>query len=95
MSVQGEQDYLRRAMLAGAREFLVKPCTGDELVESIRKVYRLEANKRRVMGSYQFLPPGGAGGGEEGSDQGRIFCRLQPQGRGRLYGAGHQPGCGP
>jgi DNA-binding NarL/FixJ family response regulator len=25
MSVQGEQDYLRRAMLAGAREFLVKP----------------------------------------------------------------------
>src|SRR5262245_30307153 len=25
MSVQGEQDYLRRSMLAGAREFLVKP----------------------------------------------------------------------
>ena len=25
MSVQGEPDYLRRAMLAGAREFLVKP----------------------------------------------------------------------
>jgi pilus assembly protein CpaE len=25
MSVQGEADYLRRSMLAGAREFLVKP----------------------------------------------------------------------
>src|SRR4051794_2003784 len=80
MSVQGEQDYLRRAMLAGAREFLVKPCTGDELVDSIRKVYRLEANKRRVMGQYQFVPPGGAGGGEEGSDQGRIFCVFSPKG---------------
>src|SRR3982750_3839849 len=28
MSVQSEPDYLRRAMLAGAREFLVKPCSG-------------------------------------------------------------------
>src|SRR5205814_1635543 len=32
MSVQGEQDYLRQAMRAGAREFLVKPFSGDELV---------------------------------------------------------------
>src|SRR5919108_3167955 len=32
MSVQGEQDYLRRAMLAGAREFLVKPFSGDDLI---------------------------------------------------------------
>ncbi|MFM2105317.1 MAG: hypothetical protein RL338_349, partial [Chloroflexota bacterium] len=32
MSVQGEADYLRRAMLAGAREFLVKPFSSDELV---------------------------------------------------------------
>src|SRR6266511_3410783 len=30
MSVQGEQDYLRRSMLAGAREFLVKPFSADE-----------------------------------------------------------------
>ena len=31
MSVQGEADYLRRSMLAGAREFLVKPFSSDEL----------------------------------------------------------------
>ena len=88
MSVQGEQDYLRRAMLAGAREFLVKPCTGDELVESIRKVYRLEANKRRVMGQYQFVPPGGPAAGEEGSTQGRIFCVFSPKGG---VGCGYWP----
>jgi pilus assembly protein CpaE len=29
MSVQGESDYLRRSMLAGAREFLVKPFSSD------------------------------------------------------------------
>jgi pilus assembly protein CpaE len=45
MSVQGERDYLRRAMQSGAREFLIKPFTGDELVSSIRRVYDLEAKK--------------------------------------------------
>src|SRR5437588_2619026 len=49
MSVQSEQDYLRRAMLAGAREFLVKPCSGDDLIRSIRHVYRLEASKRAMV----------------------------------------------
>src|SRR5664279_1728999 len=41
MSVQGEPDYLRRAMLAGAREFLVKPFSSDELAASIRQVHQL------------------------------------------------------
>ncbi len=41
MSVQGETDYLRRSMLAGAREFLVKPFTAEELCSSIRRVYSL------------------------------------------------------
>lgn len=45
MSVQGERDYLRRAMQSGAREFLVKPFTGDELVASIRRVYEMEEKK--------------------------------------------------
>jgi pilus assembly protein CpaE len=56
MSVQSEQDYLRRAMLAGAREFLVKPCSGDDLVKSIRHVYRLEASKRAMAVAQP--PPG-------------------------------------
>ncbi|RMF05259.1 MAG: response regulator [Chloroflexi bacterium] len=49
MSVQGEADYLRRSMLAGAREFLIKPFTSDELVQSIRRVYQLGASRRRAM----------------------------------------------
>ena len=45
MSVQGEADYLRRSMLAGAREFLVKPFSSDELSASIRQVSAREREK--------------------------------------------------
>ena len=55
MSVQAEADYLRRSMLAGAREFLIKPFSGDELVTSIHHVFQLAAT-RRVMAP---LPPSG------------------------------------
>jgi pilus assembly protein CpaE len=48
MSVQGEADYLRRSMLAGAREFLIKPFSGEELSTSIRRVHQL-ALTRRVL----------------------------------------------
>jgi pilus assembly protein CpaE len=48
MSVQGEADYLRRSMLAGAREFLIKPFTAGELVTSIRRVYELGQRRRSV-----------------------------------------------
>ena len=49
MSVQGESDYLRRSMLAGAREFLIKPFSGDELINSIHRVYQFSAATRRAM----------------------------------------------
>jgi pilus assembly protein CpaE len=45
MSVQGEADYLRRSMLAGAREFLVKPFSSDELTSTLRQVYTRERDK--------------------------------------------------
>lgn len=50
MSVQGEQAYLRRAMMAGAREYIVKPFTGDELGNVISKVYEMDQRKREALG---------------------------------------------
>jgi len=50
MSVQGEQAYLRRAMMAGAREYIVKPFTGDELASVIAKVYEMDQRKRDALG---------------------------------------------
>jgi pilus assembly protein CpaE len=49
MSVQGEADYLRRSMLAGAREFLIKPFSGEELVTSIHRVYQFAATRRLTV----------------------------------------------
>jgi DNA-binding NarL/FixJ family response regulator/catechol 2,3-dioxygenase-like lactoylglutathione lyase family enzyme len=40
MSVQGEADVFRRAMMAGVKEFLIKPFSSDELVSSLRRVYQ-------------------------------------------------------
>lgn len=39
MSVQSEPGYLRQAMLAGARDFLTKPISSEELYATIRRVY--------------------------------------------------------
>ncbi|MBU0705368.1 MAG: response regulator [Chloroflexi bacterium] len=54
LSVQGETDYVRRAMLAGARDFLTKPPSGDELMGTIRRVY--EKGRARA----EMMPPVGA-----------------------------------
>jgi pilus assembly protein CpaE len=49
MSVQTDQDYLRRAMLAGARNFLGKPVMPDELYNTIRKVYEQHKSYRETF----------------------------------------------
>lgn len=49
MSVQGEADYLRRSMLAGAREFLIKPFSSEELVNSIHRVYQFASTRRALL----------------------------------------------
>jgi len=69
MSVQGEMSYVRESMRAGAREFLIKPFTSDELVTSLRRVYDLRpliaaaplggATGLASAGSGQVRPPEG------------------------------------
>ena len=49
MSVQSEADYLRRSMLAGARDFLTKPFTSDDLISTIRRVHRMGQTRAATM----------------------------------------------
>ncbi len=63
MSVQGEADYLRRSMLAGAREFLVKPFSSDELTASIRQVSARERDKMSRMAIMPVATAAGSTGG--------------------------------
>ncbi|HEY8637188.1 MAG TPA: response regulator [Candidatus Limnocylindrales bacterium] len=82
MSVQGEADYLRRSMLAGAREFLVKPFSSDELTASIRQVSARERDKQSRMAAAPAPGQGGAQGartGEEG-EPGLIVAVFSPKG---------------
>ena len=71
MSVQGERDYLRRAMQSGAREFLIKPFSGDELIASIRRVHQLEQRKEvyvRPVAAVGAVPAGPAPAGVPGGE---------------------------
>ncbi|MFA4886046.1 MAG: AAA family ATPase, partial [Desulfotomaculaceae bacterium] len=53
ISIQGEPEYLRKAMAAGARDYLVKPFSGNDLAETIRRV-----SKSYKMRSFRTtLPP--------------------------------------
>jgi len=83
MSVQGEADYLRRSMLAGAREFLVKPFSSDELTASIRQVYSREQDKISRMAA--AAPPvsndsGITSSGAGGENEGRVIAIFSPKG---------------
>ncbi len=49
MSVHGEADQLRRAIAAGAREFLVKPFSSDEFSTTIRRVFEKELERREQL----------------------------------------------
>ena len=91
MSVQGEADYLRRSMLAGAREFLVKPFSSDELTASIRQVYTRERDKlSRIAVQPSGAPGNGAGVAamiksaasvdREDEEPGRIVAVFGPKG---------------
>jgi len=46
LSVQGDPNYMRRAMLAGARDFLTKPPAVDELTAAIRRAGKMAHDER-------------------------------------------------
>src|SRR5690349_6205660 len=83
MSVQGEADYLRRSMLAGAREFLVKPFSSDELTASIRQVYTREREKLSRMSAMPVMAGGNGSAAPASEDSGRdgqVIAVFSPKG---------------
>ena len=82
MSVQGEADYLRRSMLAGAREFLVKPFSSDELTSSIRQVHTRERDKQSRMAPIAAAPTAAtsAPSSNRSGEPGMIVAVFSPKG---------------
>ncbi len=82
LSVQGDPNYMRRAMLAGARDFLTKPPTIDELVSAIRRAGAMAHEERAKVPAYspgaRRAGPGGTGGLDAFS--GKIITIYSPKG---------------
>jgi pilus assembly protein CpaE len=61
LSVQSDPNYMRRAMLAGARDFLAKPPTVDELTSAIRRAGIMAHEEKAKSGqAYAAQSAGGA-----------------------------------
>ena len=56
LSVQNDQNYMRRAMLVGARDFLTKPPMGDELISAIRRAGEMAQAERAKNAQARVAP---------------------------------------
>jgi len=82
LSVQGDQNYMRRAMLAGARDFLTKPPMGDELISAIRRAGAMAQSERSKSAQVQVAPISGNIGtlASYGGPKGKIVTIYSPKG---------------
>jgi pilus assembly protein CpaE len=58
LSIQNDQNYMRKAMVVGARDFLTKPPNPDELVAAIRRAGKV-SREERSKSSQVFVSPQG------------------------------------
>jgi pilus assembly protein CpaE len=56
LSVQGDPNYMRRAMLVGARDFITKPPSLDDLNSAIRQAGKMAHVERAKVSLYPGLP---------------------------------------
>ena len=84
LSVQSDASYMRRAMLAGARDFLTKPPMIDDLTAAIRRAGAMAADERSKA---QVFPVGNVAGGSNSSSMtssmpqyGKIIVVYSPKG---------------
>ncbi|HLO15578.1 MAG TPA: response regulator [Anaerolineales bacterium] len=82
LSVQGDQNYMRRAMLAGARDFLTKPPMGDELISAIRRAGAMAQSERAKSVQVQVTPVVGHVGPMPGygGTKGKVVTIYSPKG---------------
>lgn len=82
LSVQGDQNYMRRAMLAGARDFLTKPPMGDELISAIRRAGAMAQTERSKSVQIPIAPVSGNVSSimGYGTPKGKIVTIYSPKG---------------
>jgi pilus assembly protein CpaE len=81
LSVQGDPNYMRQAMLAGARDFLVKPPAVDELTSAIRRAGRMAQDERAKVPA--LLPGNGSHAtttAVAATNMGKVIVLYSPKG---------------
>lgn len=56
-TVQSELEYIKKAMIAGARDYLTKPFSADQLISSVKKIHQLDSRKNRKRAPASFSDP--------------------------------------
>lgn len=83
LSVQSDPGYMRRAMLAGARDFLTKPPSIDDLTAAIHRAGEMAIEERSKLAS-SFPTASTSGGttspGMTGKPLGKIIMVYSPKG---------------
>lgn len=80
VSVQSDTDYLRRAMLAGARDFLSKPPPADELINTIRRLGQISQSREQMVATQPVATSGGGGGIVRKGVNGKVISIFSPKG---------------
>ena len=83
LSVQSDPNYMRRAMLAGARDFLTKPPSVDEMISAIRRAGKIsleERNKSRSIFPGQAGMVGAGGMTMPVLQRGKVIVVYSPKG---------------
>src|SRR3970282_856191 len=83
LSVQSEPDYMQRAMLAGARYFMVKPPSSEELIATIRNLSVMAHQRRKDYEKpRQLMPaePGAQGYVPSHRPVGKVLTFYSPKG---------------
>jgi len=83
LSIQNDPSYMRRAMLAGARDFLTKPPTIDELTSAIRRAGANAHEERAKAPQASSTPNSRTGGGHPlgvPGVGGRVITFYSPKG---------------
>jgi pilus assembly protein CpaE len=82
LSVQSDPNYMRRAMLAGARDFLTKPPSVDELTSAIRRAGVRSREERSKTSQVLLTQPGGSGqmAASATVSNGKIIAIYSPKG---------------
>jgi len=82
LSVQGDQTYMRRAMLVGARDFLTKPPNPDELFAAIRRAGKMAREERSKSAQVFVAAQGGPNQSMKTSrmNRGNIILIYSPKG---------------